>query len=380
MRDVYLLGVGMTKFGKYPEIPIEHLGRNAVFEAIKDANINPVEIESAYCGHAFQGSTAGQRVLVELGLTGFPITNLENACASGSTAFREAFYAVASGRNDISLAIGIENLSNKFKGALGPDETDLEAKMGLTMPALYAMRAKRYMYEFGLKKEHLASISVKNHKNALENDRAMFGAKITINEVLKSKMIADPLHKYDCNPVSDGASAALLVSKKVAKQVGGRPIKVLASALTSGKYEPGFINMTFEDITNRCALSAYKTAGVGPEDIDFAEVHDCFTIAEILRVEGIGFCNPGEMISWIEEGKTEINGYKPINPSGGLIGKGHPLGATGVAQMFEIARQLRNEAGDRQINNPRIGLAHCRGGAVAGTEGAACAVHILMKE
>lgn len=379
MSKVFVLGVGMTRFGKYPEVRIEDLGKKAVWEAIVDAAVDPRQIQVAYCGHQMQGSSMGQRVLVELGLTGIPVTNLENACASGSTAFREAYFSVASGRYDVALAIGVEKLTGKFKGALGPDESDLEGSMGLTMPALYAMRAKKYMEKYGLKPEHLARISIKNHKNALYNDRAMFGEEITVEKVLSSRMVADPLRLYDCNPVSDGAAAAVLVSENIMKKLGGHPVEVVASALTSGKYEPGFIDMTYEDITRRAAEEAYRMASLGPEDIDFAEVHDCFTIAEISRVEGLNLCPPGGMVEWIETGHTELTGPKPINPSGGLIGKGHPLGATGVAQIFEIVRQLRGEAGPRQIPNARVGLAHCRGGAVSGTEGSAAAIHILRK-
>ena len=247
----------------------------------------------------------------------------------------------------------------------------------MMFPAMYALRAQRYMYEYGLKSEDLAKISVINHLNALYNEKAMLGKEITIGDVLNSPMISSPLHRYDCNPVSDGAAAAIVVSGKTIRQLGGRPVEIVASALTSGKYEPGFINMTFEEMTHRAALKAYNQAGIGPEDVDFAEVHDCFTIAEVLRVEGLGLCEPGGMVRMIRDGDIEIGGKKPINASGGLLGKGHPLGATGVAQIYELARQLRNEAGKRQISGARIGLAHCRGGIVTGTEGAACAVTIL---
>jgi acetyl-CoA acetyltransferase len=192
-------------------------------------------------------------------------------------------------------------------------------------------------------------------------------------------MVATPLHLYDCNPNTDGAAAAVVVSEKIAKRVGVRPVEIVASSLTSGKFESGFIDMTFEEMTWRAAQEAYQMSGIGPEDIDFAEVHDCFTIAEVLRVEGLGLCKRGEMVRWIEEGVNEISGSMPINPSGGLLGKGHPLGATGVAQIREIVLQLRGEAGVRQIENARIGLAHTRGGSVSGTEGAACSVIVLRK-
>ena len=356
---------------------MERMGVEAVQEALADSGLSIRQVEAVYCGHSWQGGGAGQRVMAAYGYSGLPVTNLENLCASGSTAFREAYYAVATERHDICLALGVEKMTGKFSGAIAPDEGDLEAQQGLTFPAMYALRAARYMHEYGLKGEDLAKISVINHRNALHNEKAMFGEEITIEHVLHSPMICSPLHLYDCNPVSDGAAAALVVSEDVVKRAGGWPVEVVAAALTSGNYEPGFIDMTFEDMTHRAAAAAYEASGCGPEDIDLAEVHDCFTIAEILRVEGLGLAERGGMVRMVRDGDIEITGRKPINPSGGLLGKGHPLGATGVAQIYEITRQLRGEAGKRQIEKARMGLAHCRGGLVTGTEGAACAVSIL---
>lgn len=379
MKKAYVLGVGMTRFGRRPDIPMEQMGVEAIGEALADAGVDIKQIEALWCGHCWQGSGAGQRILAAYGYSGIPVSNVENICASGSTALREAYYAVAAGRYDISMALGVEKMTGRFKGAITPDAQDLEGELGLTFPAIYALRARRYMYEYGLTSQDLAKISVVNHLNALDNDKAMFGEKISIADVLDSPVICSPLHRYDCNPVSDGAAAAIVVSAKKLRQMGGRPVEIAAAALTSGKFEPGFIDMTFEEMTHRAALEAYGQAGIGPEDIDFAEVHDCFTIAEVLRVEGLGLCERGGMVRMIRDGEIEIGGKKPINPSGGLLGKGHPLGATGVAQIYELTRQLRNEAGKRQIAGARSGLAHCRGGLVTGTEGAACAVTILKK-
>lgn len=374
---VYVLGVGMTKFGKRPNSSVEEMGVEAVREAIADAGVEPRQIQAVYCGHVWQGMSAGQRIMARLGILGMHVTNVENACASGSSAFREAYFAVALGRYDVCLVIGVEKLTGKFIGAIAPEGEDLESQLGLTFPALYALRARRYMDTYGLLPEHLASIAVKNRKNAYYNDKSSHGELVTVDQVLGSRMIASPLHLYDCNPVSDGAAAALIVSEKLVKRAGGHPVEVIGSGLCSGKFEPGFIDMTWEDITWRAAREAYEGAACGPEDVDFAEVHDCFTIAEILRIEGLGLCPRGRMVSWIEEGITEIGGRRPVNPSGGLLGKGHPLGATGVAQIREIVLQLRGDAGVRQVQEARVGLAHTRGGSVAGTEGAACAVHIL---
>ena len=379
MGKAYVLGVGMTRFGQRPETPMEEMGIEALREALDDAGIEPRQIEAVYCGHRHQGGYPGQRVMAAFGFSGVPVINLENACASGACAVRESFFAVQAGRYDVCLALGVEKMVGKVVWPLAPPPEDLESSLGITFPALYALRARCYMESYGLSPEQLAKIAVTNRKNAYYNEKSSLGELISVEDVLNSRMVASPLHLYDCNPNTDGAAAAIVVSEKMAKRVGGRPVEIVASSLTSGKFESGFIDMTFEEMTWRAAKEAYQMAGIGPENIDFAEVHDCFTIAEVLRVEGLGLCKRGEMVRWIEEGVNEISGSMPINPSGGLLGKGHPLGATGVAQIREIVLQLRGEAGVRQIEDARIGLAHTRGGSVSGTEGAACSVIIIRK-
>jgi len=347
MPKAYVLGISMTKFGRHPDTSIQEMGSMAVWDAVTDAGISIEEIGAVYCGHVFQGTGAGQKIMTAVGLTGLPIINLENACASGATAFREAYHSVLAGRYDVCLAVGVEKLSGIYRGGLA-DVKDLEGAQGLTFAALYALRARRYMHTHGLKPETLAKIAVKNRKNAYYNEKASYGELIDVDTVLNSRLVADPLHFYECTPPSDGAAAAIIVSEEYARKSSGKPVEIAASALTSGKLQFGFIDMTFEDITHRAAQDAYSQSGLGPEDVDFAEVHDCFTIAEILRVESLGFCPPGGMAAWIEEGVTEINGKKPVNPSGGLLGKGHPLGATGIAQIYEICKQLRGRTGDVQ--------------------------------
>ncbi len=378
MRKAYVTGIDMTVFMKNAGKDVAEMGSEAVWGSLENSGLSIEEIQEVYCGNVTHPVGAGQQVMAAAGYVGMPIINIENACSSGSNAFRQAYLAVASGRLDVCLAVGVENLSKFFPGAL-VDEWDLEGAQGLTFPSLYAMRAKRYMAEYGLKSEHLARIAVINRKNAFHNEKSAHGKMVDIETALNSRMIVDPLRLYDCNPVSDGAAAALVVSDKAAKRFDGQPIEIAASALTSGKLEHGFIDMTFEEMTFRAASEAYEQSGYGPEEIDFAEVHDCFTIAEIMRVEGMGFCQKGEMIRWIEEGTIEIGGKKPINPSGGLLGKGHPLGATGIAQIYELCKQLRGEAGPRQITGAAIGLAMCRGGTTSGIEGNACTIHILKK-
>jgi len=372
MYRAYVIGIGMTKFTRHLGLRVEEMGEQAVREAVEDAGINLRNIEEVYCGNVYNGTGVGQRILAKVGVIGMPITNIENFCSSGSNALREIYFAVKFGRIDVGLAIGVENLTSTLKGPMAEEE-DLEGEMGNNFTALYAMRARRYMWEYGLKPKHLAKISVINKRNGYYNEKASFGELIDVDTVLNSRIVADPLHLYDCNTNADGAAAAVIVNENVARKLSRKPIEIVGSSLKSGKLPDHFIDMTFEEVSHRAAEDAYNQAGIGPEDIDFAEVHDCFTIAEILRVEGIGLCERGG----IKDGTIEITGNKPINPSGGLLAKGHPVGATGIAQIYELVKQLRGEAGKRQIHKAKVGLAMNRGGAVAGIEANACTVHIL---
>ncbi|WKZ83158.1 MAG: thiolase family protein [Acidimicrobiia bacterium] len=380
MTGVHIIGVGMTRFGKHPDDDAAGLGAKALLEAISDAGIDPRLIEGAYCGHVFQGMVTGQRILAQVGMAGLPLANVENACSSGATAIREASLAIRAGEHDVVLAVGTEHLTTRFAGALTPDPSDPEAAVGATMPSVYAMRARRYMEEFGMTRRQLAAVAVKNRRHAAANPLAHFRKEITIEEVIESRPIADPLNLLDCSPVTDGSAAAILVSDRMLKRLGnGRAVRLAASTLFTGSVETEPTSMTFEPLTRKTAEAAYEKAGIGPEDVDFAEVHDCFSIAEVLRVEGLGLFPQGGYPAAVERGEADIGGRLPINPSGGLIGKGHPLGGTGVAQVVELVRQLRGEAGERQIEGARVGLAHCRGGKAVGIEGAACTVQVLVK-
>lgn len=380
MTGVHVVGVGMTRFGKHPDKDATDLGSAAFQEAVRDAGIDPRLIEAAYCGHVFQGMVTGQRILAQVGLAGIPLSNVENACSSGATAIREASLAIRAGEHDIVMAVGTEHLTSRFRGALTPDPSDPEAAVGATMPAVYAMRARRYMEEFGMTRRQLALIPVKNKRNAAANPLAHFREEISVEDVLGSRPISDPLRLHDCSPVTDGAAAVILASDRAAKKLGyGRAIRLAASTLFTGSVDVEPTTMTFEPLTRKTAHAAYEKAGIGPEDVDFAEVHDCFSIAEVLRVEGLGLFEQGTYPGAVERGEADIGGRLPINPSGGLLGKGHPLGGTGVAQVVELVRQLRGEAGDRQIEGAKVGLAHCRGGKAVGIEGAACTVQVLVK-
>ncbi len=370
----------MTRFGKHPDRDATDLGAEALLGAVADAGIDARVIEAAYCGHVFQGMVMGQRILAQVGLAGLPLSNVENACSSGATAIREASLAVRAGEHDVVVAVGAEHLTSQFRGALTPDPSDPEAAVGATMPGVYAMRARRYMEEFGMTREQLALIPVKNKMNATLNPLAHFHSSITVEDVLESRAIADPLRLHDCSPVTDGAAAVIVMSDSAAKKyANGRAVRLAASTLRSGSVDVEPTSMTFEPLTRDTAQDAYEKAGIGPEDVDFCEVHDCFSIAEVLRVEGLGLFPQGEYPGAVERGEANIGGRLPVNPSGGLLGKGHPLGGTGVAQVVELVRQLRGESGDRQIEGARVGLAHCRGGKAVGIEGAACTVQVLIR-
>lgn len=384
MREVAVIGVGMTQFGKLSDISLEELGGIAIWDAIKSIDIDPRLIEAAYCGNLMVGKITGeyiccgQRVLERVGIKGIPVTNIENACASGSTAFREAWIAIAAGICDIALAFGVEKLTGGVSAPLAATGVQTQkGAMGAILPGIWALRAKRHIQEFGTTLEQMAKVSVKNYRNGALNPRSQRKEILTIEEVLHSPMIADPLTRYQCCPVTDGAAAAILCSADKAKRFTNKPIMVAAAELGSGTYESQR-DIAIDELETRVASKAYEASGIGPNDIDLAEVHDCFSIAEIVRIEDLGLCKKGEGGRMVDEGRTEMGGDLPVNPSGGLLAKGHPVGATGVAQVAEIFWQLRGEAGKRQVEDAKVGLAHCSGGLVAGDTGA-CSVILLKK-
>jgi acetyl-CoA acetyltransferase len=379
LREVRVVGTGMVKFGRYPETGIADLAQPAIVRALRDAGIGREQIQVAYCGSVFGGMGVGQRILKGLGMTGMPVTNVENACSSGSTAFREAWLSVASGLYDVALVFGVEQLSRLGGGAIPLPDGDIEADQGLIMPALYAMRARRHMEEHGTTVEQLAMIAVKNHRNGVHNPYAQSQREHSLEEVLASRPVAEPLTLLHCCPTGDGAAAVIVADAGTARRLGERGVRVRASALLSGEFKNDFRDLTRSELSYRTAALAYETAALGPEDIDVAEVHDAFTIGELMYYEALGFCRPGEGGRVIERGESEIGGRIPVNPSGGLLSRGHPLGATGVAQIVEIVDQLEERCGPRQVGGARIGLTHCTGGGVAGFDHIACTVHILER-
>ncbi len=378
MRKVAVIGVGMTKFGKLIGQSIEELGVKAAWDAITDAGINPKDIQIAYCGNVIVArDVIGQAILKDVGINQIPITRVEDACASGSCAVREAWLAIMSGLYDIALALGVEKLTEQGPSPLSYKDRSIEAMVGFQPAGWWAMRAQKHMEKYGTTIEQLAKISVKNHANGCLNPRSQYKKKLTVEEVLQSPMVAEPLTLFQATPISDGGAAAILCSEKVAKKYTTKPIYIAASALTSGNFEQQG-DLTINDLERRCSKQAYEMAGIGPEDLDFAEVHDCFTIAEIVRCENLGFCKPGEYTKALDEGRWDLGSAFPINPSGGLLSKGHPIGATGVAQICELVWHLRGEAGERQVADAKVALGHCSGGTLAG-DNAACAVHILKR-
>lgn len=377
MREVSVIGVGMTPFAKYRDKSLAEIGWPAVKAAIEDAGVEKKDIEAAYCGSALGGMMSGQRVLKQLGITGLPITNVENACSSSSSAFRQAYIAVAAGVYDVVLVLGVEKLTKFGGGTLPLEKEDFEVTHGLVMPALYGMRARRYMHDYGLTDEQLANVAVKAHKHGAKNPEAQFRNEVTVEEVMDARRIAEPFTLLHCCPSGDGASAVVIASADKARKYTTKPVKVACSEVNSGKYMTGFRDMTTPEITVRGAKQAYEEAGIGPEDVDVAEVHDAFTIAELLYYEALGFCEKGEAARLLEDGETSLGGKIPVNPSGGLLSKGHPIGATGTAQIAEVVRQLRGQCGDRQVEGAKVALTHCTGGGISGFDHGACSIHMF---
>ncbi len=382
MRDVAVIGVGMNKWGELWEKSLRHIFVEAALKAIDDAGVD--HIDSMYVGCMSSGLFVAQEHLGSLladylAISPVPCTRVESACASGGLAFRQGLMDVASGMNDIVLVGGIEKMTDVDGGGAtyalaSASDQEYEAYNGVTFPGLYALIAQAHMKRYGTTREQLAMVAVKNHENGTLNPDAQFPMKISVEQVLKSPGVADPLNLLDCSPITDGAAAAILCPVDMAKKLAKNgAAKITASgqatdtiALHSRK------DLASIESTAVAAQSAYKMAGIGPNDIDFAEVHDCFTIAEICVTEALGFFEKGKGGVAVEAGETARGGRIPINTSGGLKSKGHPVGATGVAQIHEIVQQLRGNAGKRQLENPKTGLAQNMGGT-----GGSSVVHIL---
>ncbi|VVB53493.1 3-ketoacyl-CoA thiolase [uncultured archaeon] len=385
-RKVGIIGVGMTDFGEFWEKSYRDLIREAGVEAINDAKIEGEKIDALYVGSMSPGILIGQEHIGALvadtaGLHGIEATRVESACASGGVALRGAWMSVKAGVNDLVIAGGVEKMTDSSVGAAtialgGAADQEWEVFHGATFPALYALMARRHMLEYGTTEEQMAMVAVKNHHNGSLNPHAQFPFEVTLEQVMKSSPVADPLKLLDCSPITDGAAVVILASEEKAKELGVEPIWITGSGQSNdflALHDRASLSETKAAV--EAAKKAYKMAGVKPSDIEFAEVHDCFTIAEIMAIEALGFCKKGEGGKFTQDGETSLTGSKPVNTSGGLKSKGHPVGATGIAQAIEAVLQLRGKAGKRQIKDAKVGLTHNVGGS-----GASCTVHIFERD
>jgi benzoylsuccinyl-CoA thiolase BbsB subunit len=383
LRKVYVIGVGQTAFGMLQD-DYHILGQKAVREAVKDAGISWRDIQSAFVGNGTNGITTGQRIFRDLGMCGkLPIINVESACSSGAMAVHSAYIRVATGIDDISIGVGSENASlhREPGSAPEPGKGDIEAFFGAVMAAKYALRAQRYLYETGATVEDLALVTVKNRRHATNNPYAWKKGKITVEEVLRSRLIATPFTLEQCCAMTDGAGAVILASEKVVKELGiSKPVKIAASIVLSGPFTIEPKDETTDDIVSLGAKKAYEEAGIGPEDIDMVECHDAFTICEPLYYEAMGFCRKGEGIRMLREEKTTHGGEVVFSPRGGMLSYGHPMGASGAVQIVENVRQLRGHCPGYQVERARTALSQVTGGGVHGVQHAACTTHLIVAD
>jgi acetyl-CoA acetyltransferase len=377
MQKVAVIGVGQTRYGTFIDQSAKELFAEAFAEAVKDVDkgLDLKDIQDIYIGNLGVGGgqlgNFSSMVADHIGLLGVPATRVENACASSGSAFRSAVLAVASGTCRIALAGGVEKMNDipreRLRYWLGVSgDTEWERLAGMTFAGIYALMATRHMHQYGTKREHLAMVAVKNHSNGADNPKAHFQRPITIEQAMNAAMVAKPLSLFDCCPITDGASAVLVCQSEIAKNYTDTPIHVLglgASTDRLGVFERE--DFTTLRATIESAKQAYSMAKIEPNDVDLAEVHDCFTIAEIMAYEDLGLCHKGDGGKFIESGETQIGGRIPINPSGGLKSKGHPIGATGTGQVYEIVKQLRKQTvkASRQVSGAEIGLTHNVGGS-----------------
>lgn len=380
MESASVVGAGMTKFATH-DITLQELFGKAAFEAIDDAGVNSTEIDALYFGNTMGGMIEhdihlGPTMAAHLGMSGIPVQRFEDACATSSNAFKNAVQAIESGAHEVVLVGGVERCSQStgyetsgmtriFDSVV---HKQTEQPVGLTAPGFFALLTKRHMYEYGTTQEQLAEIAVKNHYHGSLNPRAQFDEEITVDDVLESPLVADPFHLYDCCPFSDGASAVVVTGEDTAESFNGVPVDI--SGIGHATDTVPIAENPSPHSTNAArsaADRAYEQADIESDDVDFAEVHDCFTGEEIMAVEALGLYDDGEAGKAAENGEFYIDGATPINPSGGLKAKGHPLGATGTAQIVELTDHLRDDASDRQVEDARIGVAHNLGGDAATT-------------
>lgn len=365
MSDVMIAGTGNIPFGRFPERSLVSMAVAAGLNAIDCAGLQARDVQLGFFSNALAGKlfgdlTVGQNVFADMGMPRIPVLNIENACTSGSSAFYLACLAIRSGEVECALVVGAEKMCVPQIGLLSSGNSELDTLLGLVTPASFALRARRYMVEYGTTREQLAMVSVKSRRHAALNPAAQFRDPVTVEQVLASPMISDPLTRLQSCPIADGASAIVLCSENMARRIGAR-VRVRSAVLKSGNYmNPQDLARWQTDYDG--VNAAYELSGIGPGDVDVIECHDAFTIAEIIHYEALGLCPVGEGGQLVESGATSLGGPVPVNVSGGLLSRGHPVGATGVEQIVELARQLEGRAGGRQVQGARVALAHCMGG------------------
>lgn len=380
MSDVYVVGIDMIKFGRYPDRTVPDLAAEAALMALDDAGLTIGQIQALWCGNLGQASgMVGQRMLAEIGQTGIPVVNVANACATGATAFRDAWLSVKAGLYDLVLAVGVEQMGKGLLG--GGGAVSAEGLIGSgTMPAMFSHIGMEHTRQYGTTFAQFAKVSVKNHWHSTMNPKSMYRVETPLQEVMGAEMIAYPNTKLMCSVNVDGSAAAVLASEAMVKRLGlmDRAVRVKASVMSSNPFAERQAAMPdFSAATRVAAKTAYETAGIGPDEVSLVELHDCFATAEIVHYENLGLCADGEAGRLIDDGDTTLGGRIPVNVSGGLLSKGHPLGATGIANIYEVATHLRGKAGQRQVEGARFGLTHVVGGGPG--MGTACAIHILEK-
>lgn len=381
MSDIVISGVGIHPFGRFEAKSIVDFGRHAVLGALQDAGLVYKDIQAAYCACMYAPATTGSRVLYTLGMTSIPICDVEAACTSGAIALRQACMAISSGMYDCVLAFGVDKMP---KGFMDPSQIfeKWQVDMGLTQnPAYWAMLARRHMVDYGTTVEQLARVSVKSHRNAVENPNAQFRRAFTLQEVLNAKPVCDPFTVYMLAAPNEGAAAAIVCSSKFARQKGARKPVTILSSVHRTTMHPWFRGPAYSWSTRRdnpplaiiAAEEAYQRAGVGPQDLDVLEVQDTDSFSEILFTEQLGICPIGEGGKLLDDGATEIGGRIPVNPSGGILSCGEPVGASHLRQIHELVLQLRGEAGLRQVRDPKVALGHVFGA------GGNCAISVLAR-
>jgi acetyl-CoA acetyltransferase len=383
MREVAIIGIGQSQFGKSPESSINDLSLKAVSTAIQDAGIRPRDIQAAYTARLYLGldMVTSQTLLKEVGIAGIEMINVENACAGGATSVRGLFKDIAGGFCDMGIAIGVESMTTSpiARKLIPPSEDDLDGQLGLTMPTYFALMARRLMETHGATPEDFAQVSVKNHHHGSLNPRAQYQKEFTVEEVLASRTVAEPITLLQCCPNTDGAAAVIMCTMDLARRYTPNPIRVAGSVLLSADYSFRKKELTSFQMGRKAAGMAYEMAGIGPEDLDLVELHDAFACEEIVHCEDLGLCPPTEGVELVRSGATALGGRCPVNPSGGLLSLGHPLSASGVRVVCDVVEQLRGQAGKRQIPDAKVGLAQMLGGMVNGLEAGAVGIHILTR-